>query len=221
MVDPVNQRDTLAPSLRQENLPARLKGAPWALVALLLAAIVWLGWEAFGPQDNGDPITTSLAAFEKHNELTVFSAQLSPVVTSEDSRYLDLLQSRQIAVIPATVRYTLDLSALDAGDMAWDAGAKSLAVTLPDIAISAPNLDEARAQYLREGIFITRDAQDNLTRQNTTLAQQMAREAAQEPALMELARAAARDAVAQNLAIPLQAAGFGEVTVTVRFAGED
>lgn len=220
MVDPVNQRDTLAPSLREENLPARLRGAPWALVAILLAAIVWLGWEAFGPQDNGDPITTSLLAFEKHNELTVFSAQLSPVVAARDNRYLDLLQSRQIAVIPATVRYTLDLSALDAGDMAWDEAARALTVTLPDIAISAPNLDEARAQYLREGIFITRDAQDNLTRQNTQLAEQMAREAAQAPALMELARAAARDAVAQNLAIPLQSAGFGEVSVTVRFAGD-
>ena len=221
MVDPVNQRDTLAPSLREENLPARLKGAPWALVALLLAAIVWLGWVAFGPQDNGDPITTSLVAFEKHNELTVFSAQLSPVVAAKDNRYLDLLQSRQIAVIPATVRYTLDLSAMDAADMAWDEAARALTVTLPDIAISAPNLDEARAQYLREGIFITRDAQDNLTRQNTQLAEQMAREAAQAPAMMSLARSAARDAVGQNLAIPLQAAGFGEVTVTVRFAGED
>ena len=38
--------------------------------------------------------------------------------------------------------------------------------------------------------------------------------------LMGLARAAAKDAIRQNLAIPLEVAGFGEVTVNVRFDGE-
>lgn len=35
-----------------------------------------------------------------------------------------------------------------------------------------------------------------------------------------LARPAARDAMRQNLAIPLSVAGHGSVTVTVRFDGE-
>jgi hypothetical protein len=38
--------------------------------------------------------------------------------------------------------------------------------------------------------------------------------------LMNLARAAAKDAIRQNLAIPLQVAGYGDVTVAVRFDGE-
>ena len=216
MVDPVSNRD----DTQHSRVPARLRGAPWALVAVLLGAIVWLGWEAFGPRDYGDPVATSLAAFKKQNELTVFSAQLSPVVAAQDSRYFDLVQSRQVAVIPATVRYTLDMSRIAAEDMAWDAATKSLNVTLPDITISAPNLDETRAQYLREGIWITREAQDDLTRQNSQLAQDLAMNAAKEPALMDLARSAARDTVRGNLAMPLQAAGYGNVTVTVRFPGE-
>ena len=37
---------------------------------------------------------------------------------------------------------------------------------------------------------------------------------------MDLARAAARQAISQNLAIPLQVAGYGKVKVDVRFDGE-
>lgn len=40
------------------------------------------------------------------------------------------------------------------------------------------------------------------------------------PALIGLARAAAKDAVRQNLTIPLQVAGFGAVSVTLRFDGD-
>ena len=73
---------------------------------------------------------------------------------------------------------------------------------------------------MREGIWISRDAQDNLTRQNTRLAEQQAQEQAANPVLMGLARSAAKDAIRQNLAIPLEVAGFGKVTVDVRFDGE-
>jgi capsule polysaccharide export protein KpsE/RkpR len=73
---------------------------------------------------------------------------------------------------------------------------------------------------LREGIWISRDAQDNLTRQNTRLAEQQAQEQAANPVLMGLARSAAKDAIRQNLAMRLEVAGFGTVTVEVRFDGE-
>ena len=43
-----------------------------------------------------------------------------------------------------------------------------------DFRVGKPNLDEARAQYLREGIWISRDAQDKLTRANTRLAERQA-----------------------------------------------
>jgi hypothetical protein len=73
---------------------------------------------------------------------------------------------------------------------------------------------------LREGLIFTRDAQDKLTRANTMLAEQQATAQAANPVLMGLARGAAKDAIRQNLAIPLQVAGFGDVKVEVRFDGE-
>ena len=43
---------------------------------------------------------------------------------------------------------------------------------------------------------------------------------AKNPEVLALARQAAKDAIRQNLAIPLEVAGYGDVTVRVRFDGE-
>ena len=213
--------DRLQQPPHRERPLARVQTVPWLLVIGLLAITAWLAWRAFGPEDYGDPLTTSLVAFEKQNRLTVFSAQLSPVVSSEDSRLFGALKTRQVAVIPARVDYTLDLSAMDRSRLKWDEASSTLDVQLPGLTVGRPNLDEGRAQYLREGLLFTRGAQDELTRNNTRLAEQQAQQQAANPVLMGLARSAAKDAIRQNLAIPLEVAGFGEVTVNVRFDGED
>ena len=199
------------------------KTPAWLPLGLVLVNLVlggWLLWRAFGPSPYGDPLATSLSAFEKANRLTVFSAQLAPVVASDDERLLGMLKSRQIAVIPARVDYTLDLSKMTRANMAWDEETQRLTVSLPPLAVSRPNLDEGRAQYLREGIWITRTAQDQLTRNNTRLAEQQAVAQAANPVLLGLARAAAKDAVRQNLSAPLQVSGHPDATVVVRFEGE-
>ena len=201
-------------------VPARASALPWLLFVAALAVAVWALWRAFAPVPMGDPLATSLTAFEKQNRLTVFSAQLSPVVAANDEQLFGLIKSRQVAVIPARVDYTIDLGAMGRDRLAWNAETKRLDVRLPPLVLSKPNLDEARAQYLREGVWITRTAQDRLTRANTGLAERQAAQQAANPVLMDLARAAARDAIRQNLAIPLQVAGFGDVTVAVRFDGE-
>jgi len=218
---PLTERQArIEPRIHRERPLARVQTLPWLLFIALLALSAWLAWRAFGPEDNGDPLATSLVAFEKQNRLTVFSAQLSAIVASEDSRLFGALRSKQVAVIPARVDYTLDLSQVDRDRLRWDEAASTLDVQLPALSVGKPNLDEGRAQYLREGLLFTRDAQDKLTRQNTRLAEQQAQAQAANPVLMSLARSAARDAIRQNLAIPLEVAGFGEVTVNVRFDGE-
>jgi hypothetical protein len=221
---PLIKRETVGDRLQhpphRERPLARLQMTPWLLFIAMLAIAAWLAWRAFGPEDYGDPLATSLVAFEKQNRLTVFSAQLSPVVSSEDSRLFGALKTRQVAVIPARVDYTLDLSEMDRSRLAWDEARNTLDVQLPPLKVGRPNLDEGRAQYLREGLVFTRDAQAELTRDNTRLAEQQAVEQAANPVLMGLARTAAKEAIRQNLAIPLEVAGFGEVTVNVRFDGE-
>ena len=209
---------TVVPEVRRERPVARVSALPWLLFLVTLAALAWFWF--LKPDKLGDPLATSLVAFEKQNRLTVFSAQLAPVVAADDSRLFGLVKSKQVAVIPARVDYTLDLSAMNRDRLAWNEEAKTLDVQLPPLTLSRPNLDEARAQYLREGVLITREAQDKLNRNNTRLAEQQAMQNAANPVLMNLARAAAKDAIRQNLAIPLQVAGYGDVTVRVRFDGE-
>jgi hypothetical protein len=212
--------DRLQHPVHRDRPLARVQMTPWLLFIAMLALAAWLAWRAFGPEDYGDPLATSLIAFEKQNRLTVFSAQLSPVVSSEDTRLFGAIRNRQIAVIPARVDYTLDLSQMDRSRMRWDEASNTLDVQLPPLRVGKPNLDEGRAQYLREGVWFSRNSQDKLTRQNTRLAEQQAVEQAANPVLTGLARSAAKEAIRQNLAIPLEVAGFGEVTVNVRFDGE-
>jgi hypothetical protein len=200
--------------------PARRAALPWVLFVVTLAVAAWALWRAFAPGPQGDPLATTLTAFEKQNRLTVFSAQLSPVVANNEEAVFGLIKSRQVAVIPARVDYTIDLSAMGRDRLSWNAETKRLDVRLPPLTLSRPNLDEGRAQYLREGVWITRTTQDRLTRANTQLAEKQAAAQAANPVLMGLARAAAKDAIRQNMTIPLQVAGFGDVTVAVRFDGE-
>ena len=212
---------TAAPPVLETRQPAnaaRISALPWLLFLVTLGALAWFWF--LKPEKLGDPLATSLVAFEKQNRLTVFSAQLAPVVASDDSRYFGLVKSKQVAVIPARVEYTLNLAAMNRNRLAWNEASKTLDVQLPALTLSRPNLDEARAQYLREGVFITREAQDKLNRNTTLLAEQQAMKAAANPVLMGIARGAAKDAIRQNLAIPLQVAGYGDVTVRVRFDGE-
>lgn len=207
----------MAAELLTRSGTARL---PWLITGGALALAAWLGWQVWGAQDHGDPIATSLTAFEKANRLTVFSAQLAPMVVAEDVRGFGALESRQVGVIPARVDYTLDLSRLTAERFKWDEATNRLEVTLPALQISKPNLDEAKAEYCRSGILITGEAQAKLNRDNTIVADREAAKQAANPALLGLAQQSAKQAVAQNLAVPLKVAGFGEVTVTVRFEGD-
>ena len=224
MEDDLKTRETTVEPIVQREPPlARTQAVPWMIVILLLAAVAWLGWRAFFYQEEGDPVGSAMLAFEKQNSLTVFSSRFEVVAESEDTRGVlgvDLLKSRQAAIIPATVEYRLDLSSMDRDRFEWDAENERLDVVLPALRISRPNLDEAQQKVFTEGSWVTRDASADLARNNSLQAERRAAAFAKNPQVLALARQAAKEAVRQNLAIPLQIAGYGDVTVEVRFDGE-
>lgn len=222
----LKHRGTRPPLERhRDQALARIQAVPWLIVVVLLAAVAWLGWRAFFYEEEGDVVGSAMLAFEKQNALTVFSSRFEVVAESVSTPSvgpfdIDALQSRQAMIVPATVEYRLDLSAMDRDDFVWDADGEVLAVTLPQLRISKPNLDEAQARYFTEGRFVTREASTALSRNNSEQAERKARAFAKNPEILALARAAAKDAIRQNLAIPLQVAGYGDVEVDVRFEGE-
>lgn len=217
------RRDPVAAAPASQGSLARIQAVPWLIVIVLLAATAWLTWRAFFYQEEGDPVGSAMLAFEKQNTLNVFSSRFEVVAESEDTRGVlgvPVLRSRQAAIIPATVEYRLDLSGMDRDQFRWNPEAERLTVVLPPLRVSRPNLDEAAARVFTDGAFVTRDASLDLARNNSEQAERRALAFAKNPEVLRLAREAARQAVRQNLAIPLQVAGYGDVTVDVRFEGE-
>lgn len=198
------------------------KRRPWLSIAILLAGIVaaaiaWLNWTG---EDEVDVVGTMITGFQKQNSLTVFSAQVVTVNTRVQPRAFGLLSSRQTAIIPASVEYRLDQSRLTPDRFRWDAATQSLSLTLPGLTITKPNLDGARAQYFRDGLPMNNALRDAMARASAQGAAAEAVRQARSAQVQNLARAAAKEAMTQNLLLPLRAAGFDRATVTVRFADE-
>ena len=205
--------------------PAASRLAPWIIVAALLVAVGFLSWRAYFYKEEGDVISSAMIAFERQNSLTVFSSRFEVVAESTSTPSVgpfdvDILKSRQAMLVPATVEYRLDLSGITRGNFQWSENDQVLDVTIPKLQITRPNLDEARARVFTEGMFVSRTASTALSRSNSQAAERNAIAFAQNPEVLNLARGAAKDAIRQNLAIPLQVAGYGDVRVNVRFEGE-
>ncbi|MGB7417860.1 MAG: DUF4230 domain-containing protein [Erythrobacter sp.] len=188
-----------------------------------LAAALFLGYRAYFFEEEGDPVGSAMLAFEKQNALVVFASRFEVVAESEYEQTVGpvtVRRVRQAAIIPASVDYRLDLGAVDREDMAWDAETQTLTISLPQLRTSRPNLDESEARIFTEGLLNSAGSQQMLAETNSQIAQRKATTFAKNPEILSLARSAARDAVRQNLAIPLQVAGYEQASVEVRFADE-
>ncbi|QWC56460.1 DUF4230 domain-containing protein [Erythrobacter sp. 3-20A1M] len=211
------------PTIHKDRPLARVQALPWLIVIVLVAAVAWLGWRAFLYKEEGDPVGSAMLAFQKQNSLNVFSSRFEVVAESTNAQGvlgIDILKSRQAAIIPAMVEYRLDLSQMDRDRFAWNDASDTLDVTLPPLRISRPNLDEAAAKTYTQGSFVTGGAAQAMAKNNSQQAERKAAEFAKNPEVLRLARQAAKEAVRQNLAIPLQVAGYGDVKVNVHFDGE-
>jgi hypothetical protein len=218
--------DRLQHTPRRESGLARVQAVPWLIVIVLLAAVAWLGWRAFFHEEEGDIVGSAMLAFEEQNSLTVFSSRFEVVAESVNTPSvgpvgIDALESRQAMIVPAMVEYRLDLSQMDRGDFTWDPETETLDVILPGLRISTPNIDEAAARYFTDGLYVSRDASVSLSRNNSRQAAARAASFARNPQILSLARRAAGEAIRQNLAIPLEVAGYGDVTVNVRFERQE
>lgn len=93
-------------------------------------------------------------------------------------------------------------------------------MALPQLQTSRPNLDEAKARIFTEGVWVSRNDARKLAANNSEQAERRAIEFAKNPEILALAREAAKSAVRQNLAVPLQVAGYDDARVEVIFEGE-
>ncbi len=193
-----------------------------ALIAVLLV-FGYFFWQRRAAQQEEYQTSLGLArvlsaTFQATDRLEVGRVDGALDVTTVDPGLFRFLRSAQKATLPYSVTYQLDLSKLDTGDYRWDADKRILRVTIPDVAPTAPNIDETRRRTLTtDGMFVTREAYDNLNRRAALLATRAAAAEAKKPVHLNAARANAKKAVADLLETPLSVAGLGDVTVEVAF----
>jgi hypothetical protein len=174
----------------------------------------------FGGPDPKVIATSSLESMRAQNRLVVFVARYVSVTSASQSRFG--LSSERTLILPGDVRYELDLSKLNQGDVSWDKSSNTLAVRLPDVEIAGPDVDLSHArEYGSGGLLATfTNSEESLDQANRAKAVADLRNQARGEVPMHLAREAARQAVERSFAMPLKAAGFSDAKVVARFPGE-
>jgi hypothetical protein len=195
-------------------------------VALVLGVIVGtttgIADRIFGGPNLRTIATASLESMRAQNRLIAFVARYVSVVSSEQQRLGGLISSERTLVLPGDVRYELDLSKLEPGDVSWDGSTHTLKVSLPEIEIAGPDVDLNAAREFGQGGILSSltNAGQQLDQANRAKAVADLRKQAQGEVPMRLAHQAARAAIERSFAMPLLAAGFKDVKVVARFPTE-
>jgi hypothetical protein len=123
--------------------------------------------------------------------------------------------------MPFSVDYFVNVGAIGADDLEWDAERRTLIVNAPDVTVGKPNVDESQRTLVRtSGLFVTREAGEELSRRTSAYAQARAAKSAGSPERMAQAREYGRAALVKLMAAPLAAAGQGDARVIVTFPAE-
>ena len=198
----------------------------FAMIAIALVIGVLVGTSTgiadriFGGPNPKTIASASLESMRAQNRLIAFVARYVSVTTSETSKFG--FSSKRTLILPGDVRYELDLSKLQPGDVTWDSGSKTLRVKLPEIEIAGPDVDLAAAQEYGEGGVLSALTNSNQQLDSANRAKAVAdlRKQAAGPVQMRLAHQAARAAIERSFAMPLVAAGFNDARVVARFPTE-
>jgi Protein of unknown function (DUF4230) len=190
----------------------------WFIVAS--AALLTLGVLLRVQRKIDPPIETivasTLQSLHEQNRLSAFAARFVTVVTSSKSQYG--LSAEKTLIMPALVRYEVDLAKLQQSDLGWDAKAKTLSITLPPVALAGPEFDLSGVKEYKSGavLLTLTDVEKLLDSANRAKAKADVLAQAKAEPMLRLARDASVRAVERSFALPLRAAGI-EAKVTVGF----
>src|SRR3954452_23313917 len=113
------------------------------ILALVLGRVVGMSSgipdAIFGGPNPKTIASASLESMRAQNRLIAFVARYVSVTTSSASTFG--FSSKRTLILPGDVRYELDLSKLQPGDVTWNAPSKTLNVKLPEIEIAGPDVD--------------------------------------------------------------------------------
>ena len=161
-------------------------------------------------------VASSLKAVQEQNRLSAFAARFVTDVTSSKQRYG--LFAQKTLIIPAMVRYEVDMAKLTDKDVSWDTQTKALTVKLPPVEIAGPEFDLTQTREYESGavLLTLTDVEKMLDSENRAKAKSDLIAQAKAAPMIKLAQAATQRAVAASFAMPLRAAGV-EAVVKVEF----
>lgn len=178
---------------------------------LLAAIIATVGGIAYVQRTLSPPVETivasSLKSLQTQNRLAVFAARFVTVVTTRKEQLG--FAAEKTLIMPAMIRYEVDMAKLTSSDIVWDEPKRTLKVTLPRLELSGPEFDIAAAREYGSGavLMTLTDVERLLDQSNRAKARTDVLAQAAVPVMMKLAEESATKAVANNFALPLRAAG--------------
>ncbi len=167
-----------------------------------------------------DFVAAMLVAVHKEKRLRVLRASLSAPVTSVRDSTLGpvrVARTRQTVILPASVDYSVNLGALQADDLQWDAKTTTLSIQRPPVEADPPRIEWDKAQIYSDGNLMTllTDVRERLYEDNHKRAPSLFQQQAQAAELMQMADTAADEAIATLFRMPLLAAGHTDPKVVV------
>jgi hypothetical protein len=180
-----------------------------SLILATMGAVMWIKRSVSPPVET--VVASSLKSLQEQNRLSAFAARFVTVVTSRKEQLG--FAAEKTLIMPAMVRYEVDLAKLKQDDLVWDASAKTLTITLPPIELSGPEFDlTATKEYGSGAVLMTlTDVERLLDQSNRAKAKSDVIAQAKAPTMIKLANDATARAVTNNFALPLRAAGVDAI----------
>ncbi len=153
-------------------------------------------------------VASSLKSLHEQNRLSAFAARFVTVVTSSKDRFG--LHAEKTLIIPAMMRYEIDLATLKQSDLDWDGGTKTLTIHLPPVELAGPEFDLGGVKEYKSGsvLLTLTDVEALLDASNRAKAKADIIAQAGAAPMLRLARDASARALSSNFALPLAAAGI-------------
>jgi hypothetical protein len=200
------------------------------IAVAVIVLVIWVAtcqWRAAEERRRDEEIATAeglaqvvSTTFAGRTDLKVSNVSGTIDVTSVDRG--TIFASELKATLPYSVDYFVDLSGLGTEDARYDPASRTLVVEIPEVRIAQPNIDLTKGRVGQaEGFWVSRRASANLVNRALRLTNEKANQNARKPEYVERARQEARNRIGALLETPLKAAGFENVKVVARFAGEE
>lgn len=167
--------------------------------------------------DTTKVLATTVESLRDENKLLVFSYKGTAKVQAGRT-VLWLFGGEQELIVPAIVKYYLDLSDLSLADVRYDEKAKLVTVKLPKVTLGEIAFQPENATTINGGVLTFSDEQvEALRKANYKNARSAMIAQAQQPGLLNAAKRLARTNVESYFAIPLRIAGLPDVKVAATF----